>query len=249
MIRTRFEMCNQHRSETGSSLTSVAAVESFSSETQRAHVAHLCLFVGIDEREGKLDLPAANFLFYPDDHVSENQSAFDRDPTNAFPLLLFSFPSAKDPDWERRHPGKATAEVFTYIDNYDLFSAWEGEEWSKRGEDYQKMKDEIAERMLGVLLEYHPELRGRIDYYELSTPLSTEWFSAYQRGELYGLDHTPERLQQDWLTPRTRIPGLWLTGQDVLTCGVTGAMMAGMLTVVAMVGGRKIGPLMKQIYA
>jgi all-trans-retinol 13,14-reductase len=87
-----------------------------------------------------------------------------------------------------------------------------------------------------------------VDYIELSTPLTTEWFSAYGRGELYGLDHTPERLQQDWLTPRTRIPGLWLTGQDILTCGVTGAMMAGLLTTTAMVGARKITPVMKQIY-
>ena len=53
--------------------------------------------------------------------------------------------------------------------------------------------------------------------------------------------------RQDWLTPRTRIPGLWLTGQDILTCGVTGAMMAGMLTTMAMVGMRKIGPLMQRI--
>ena len=88
-----------------------------------------------------------------------------------------------------------------------------------------------------------------VDYYELSTPLSTARFYAYQRGELYGLDHTPERLQQDWLTPRTRIPGLWLTGQDVLTCGVPGAMMAGPVTVTAMAGARKMGPLMKRIYA
>ena len=94
-----------------------------------------------------------------------------------------------------------------------------------------------------------PQLEGKIDYHELSTPLSTEWFSAYQHGELYGLDHTSERLRQDWLTPRTRIRGLWLTGQDILTCGVTGAMMSGLLTVIAMAGARKVGPLMKRIYA
>ena len=93
-----------------------------------------------------------------------------------------------------------------------------------------------------------PQVEGKVDYFEVSTPLSTEWFSGYRHGELYGLDHTPERLQQDWLGPRTRIPGLWLTGQDTLTCGVTGAMMAGMLTVTAMVGMRKISPLMKKIY-
>ena len=66
---------------------------------------------------------------------------------------------------------------------------------------------------------------------------------------MYGLAHTGERLEQDWLRPKTNIPGLWLTGQDTLTCGVTGAMMAGLLTVTAMVGGRQMGPLIKRIYA
>ena len=92
-----------------------------------------------------------------------------------------------------------------------------------------------------------PHLEGRVDYYEVSTPQSTNWFSGYQFGELYGLDHTPERLQQDWLGPRTPFPGLWFSGQDTLTCGVTGAMMAGMLTTTAMVGMRRMGPVMKRI--
>jgi len=88
-----------------------------------------------------------------------------------------------------------------------------------------------------------------VDYYEVSTPLSTEWFAAYGHGELYGIDHTAERLRQDWLGPRTRIPGLWLTGQDTLTCGVTGAMMSGLITAMSMVGARTIAPLLKRIYA
>ena len=94
-----------------------------------------------------------------------------------------------------------------------------------------------------------PQLEGKVDYYEVSTPLSTNWFAGYRHGELYGLDHTPERLQLDWLGPRTRIKGLWLTGQDTLTCGVTGAMMSGVLTTMALAGMRKVGPLMKRIYA
>jgi all-trans-retinol 13,14-reductase len=94
-----------------------------------------------------------------------------------------------------------------------------------------------------------PQLRGKVDYYEVSTPLSTNWFAGYTRGELYGLAHTPERMQQKWLRPKTKISGLWLSGQDILTCGVTGAMMAGVLTTTAMVGMRKIGPLMKRIYS
>ncbi len=88
-----------------------------------------------------------------------------------------------------------------------------------------------------------------MDYYEVSTPQSTNWFSAYQRGELYGLDHTAERLKQHWLGPRTPVKGLWMTGQDTLTCGVTGAMMSGMLTAMAMVGIREMRPILKRIYS
>ena len=109
-------------------------------------------------------------------------------------------------------------------------------------------KEELTQRLLEHLYDKLPHLEGRIDYYETSTPLSTDWFSNYHQGELYGLEHTAERLQQDWLGPRTKIPGLWLTGQDTLTCGVTGAMMAGVLTTTAMAGLRKMGPLMKRIY-
>ena len=79
--------------------------------------------------------------------------------------------------------------------------------------------------------------------------MSTDWFAGYHHGELYGLAHTPERMQQKWLRPQSKIPGLWLTGQDILTCGVTGAMMAGMLTTMSMVGTRKMAPLMKRIYS
>ena len=41
-----------------------------------------------------------------------------------------------------------------------------------------------------------PHLRGKIDYYELATPLSTEFFCWYQKGEIYGLDHDPKRFEQ-----------------------------------------------------
>ena len=37
------------------------------------------------------------------------------------------------------------------------------------------------------------------------------------------------RLQR-FLRPQTPIPGLYLTGQDVCTCGVGGALVSGFLT-------------------
>ena len=52
-------------------------------------------------------------------------------------------------------------------------------------------------------------------------------------GESYGLSHTSQRFQCAWLRPSTPITGLYLSGQDVLSAGVTGALAAGMITTIA----------------
>jgi phytoene dehydrogenase-like protein len=211
-------------------------------------IAHLGVYIGLRETAQELQLPRTNFWIYPHNDYDAAVEKFLADRNAPFPVVYISFPSAKDPDYLNRHPGTATIEIVAPAP-YQWFEKWQGSTWGKRGDDYEALKEELGERLMNQLYDKLPQLRGKVDYYEVSTPLSTDWFAGYQRGELYGLNHTAERLQQDWLGPRTRIPGLWLTGQDVLTCGVTGAMMAGMLTTMAMVGMRKMMPLMKRIYA
>jgi all-trans-retinol 13,14-reductase len=213
----------------------------------RPSIGHLCLYIGLRDTAAALGLPKTNFWIYPHNDFDGALADFLEDHDAPFPVVYISFPSAKDPDYLNRHPGTATIEIVAPAP-YDEFEKWRGTTWGKRGKGYEALKAKLSERLLGHLYDKLPRLQGHVDYHELSTPLSTEWFATYRHGELYGLDHTPERLKQDWLAPRARIPGLWLTGQDILTCGVTGAMMAGMLTVTSMVGARKIGPLMKTIF-
>lgn len=216
-------------------------------ETVRPSMAHLGVYIGLKETAEDLGLPKTNFWIYPGNDYDAALDKFLADKDAPFPVVYISFPSAKDPDYENRHPGTATIEIVAPAP-FAWFEKWQGETWGKRGDEYETFKAQLGERLMQHLYEKLPQLEGKVDYYEVSTPVSTEWFSGYQHGELYGLDHTASRLRQDWLGPRTKIPGLWLTGQDVLTCGVTGAMMAGMLTTMAMVGMRKMTPLMKKIY-
>lgn len=211
-------------------------------------IGHIGIYVGLKGTAEELGLPRTNFWIYPGSDYDGALDAFLEDPSAPFPVVYISFPSAKDPDYENRHPGTATIEIVAPAP-YELFEKWRDETWAKRGDDYESLKTEFGDRLMEYLYQKVPQLRDTVDYYEISTPLSTNWFGGYQRGELYGLAHTHERLKQDWLRPRTKIPGLWLTGQDVLTCGVTGAMMAGLITVLSMVGARKMAPLMKRIYS
>lgn len=211
-------------------------------------VGHLGVYIGLRGTAEELGLPRTNFWIYPSNDYDGAVEAFLRDPDAPFPVVYISFPSAKDPDYENRHPGTSTIEIVAPAP-YEWFAKWHDETWGKRGDDYESFKDELGERLTACVYDKLPQLRGKADYYEVSTPLSTNWFGGYRRGELYGLAHTPERLRQDWLRPRTSVDGLWLTGQDVLTCGVTGAMTAGLITTTSMVGPRRMAPLMKRIYA
>jgi len=258
------EMADGHRIDCGCVISSAGIANTFKGllpdnvveasgyaenlENVRPSFAHLGVYIGLQGTAEELGLPKTNFWIYPHNDYDAAVDAFVADRNAEFPVVYISFPSAKDPDYLKRHPGTATIEIVAPAP-YEWFEKWQDTTWGKRGEDYDAFKNELGERLMRHLYDKMPQLDGRVDYYEVSTPLSTDWFAGYQRGELYGLDHTTERLQQDWLGPRTRIPGLWLTGQDTLTCGVTGAMMSGMLTTMAMVGMRKMGPLMKRIYS
>ena len=210
-------------------------------------MAHLGVYIGLKETAEQLKLPKTNFWIYPGHDYDTAVDSFFDDPEAPFPVVYISFPSAKDPDYVRRRPGTATIEIVAPAP-FEWFKKWQGTNWGKRGDDYEAFKAQLGERLMRHLYEKLPHLEGKVDYYEVSTPLSTDHFCAYQHGELYGLDHDPVRLQQTWLGPRTRFHGLWLTGQDVLTCGVTGAMMAGLLTTSAIIGVPKASRLLKRIF-
>jgi all-trans-retinol 13,14-reductase len=191
--------------------------------------AHLCLYVGIRETAQALGLPRHNIWVYPhEDHDRALAEAL-HDPEAPMPMVFISFPSAKDPDFERRHPGRATVEVIG-LGAHAWFERWRGTRWKKRGEEYDAFKERLAQRMLEALYLQVPQLRGKVDHYELATPLTTEHFCNFSHGEIYGIDHTPERFRQRFLAPGTPVKGLYLTGADIVTCGVGGAMMGGVLT-------------------
>jgi all-trans-retinol 13,14-reductase len=210
-------------------------------------IGHLGVYIGLKGTAAELGLPKTNFWVYPGNDYDAALDRFLADPHGPFPAVYISFPSAKDPDFERRHPGRSTIEIVAPAP-YEIFAPWAGTTWGKRGDDYEALKQSYGERLLEYLYDKLPQLRGRIDYWEVSTPLSMQWFCGYERGELYGLDHDPQRLRQGWLRPRTRIPGLWLTGQDVMSCGVSGAMMGGLASAIAIAGMRQMGPVLKGVF-
>jgi all-trans-retinol 13,14-reductase len=215
--------------------------------TVKPSIGHLGVYIGLEGTASELGLPKTNYWIYQDNDYDAALDRFTADPHGPFPAVYISFPSAKDPDFERRRPGRSTIEIVAPAP-YSIFEPWAGTTWGKRGDDYESLKQSFGERLLEHLYAKLPQLRGRVDYWEVSTPLSMQWFCGYGQGELYGLDHDPERMKQTWLRPRTRIPGLWLTGQDVMSCGVTGAMMGGLASAASIAGMRRMMPVMRKVF-
>jgi all-trans-retinol 13,14-reductase len=192
-------------------------------------MAHLCLYLGFEQSAEDLDLPKHNLWIYPSENYDANFDASRTDPDAELPLIYVSFPAAKDPDFANRNPGRATIDIITAAP-FEWFQQWDGSRWKNRDLDYDAFKNRLADRMLEALYEQLPQLRGKVAIAEVSTPLTTQHFAGYARGELYGIDHTPARFRQDFLKPKTPIRGLYFTGQDIVSCGVAGAMFGGVLT-------------------
>jgi all-trans-retinol 13,14-reductase len=207
-------------------------------------IAHLSLYVGLKGTTEELRLEKTNLWVYRNNRHEENFAAFEADLNAPLPVVYLSFPSAKDPDFERRYPGHSTIEAIT-LGRYEKFKAWENTSWKKRGAEYDELKASLSERLLDTLYKYAPATRGNVEIAELSTPLSTRNFAAHPHGEIYGLQHTPARYEQRWLRPRTPIKGLYLSGADAVSAGVVGALMGGMVCSSAVLKGNVLGQVLK----
>ncbi len=208
-------------------------------------VAHLSAYIGLRGTTEDLQLEKTNLWVYPTPHHEENVRRFTDDKSASPPVVYLSFPSAKDPDFQRRYPGRSTIEAIT-LAPYEWFKSWEDTSWKKRGADYDAFKGQLEARLLETLYQQAPATRGKVEICELSTPLTTRNFANHPRGEIYGLAHTPARFEQRWLRPRTPIKGLYLTGADICTAGVGGALMGGMLCSSAVLGRNVLSTVLQR---
>jgi len=215
-------------------------------------VGAMNVFLGLNASKEDLDLKRHNVWAFTDNDTDKvGQEYFDKNVDDAMdseiPLLFISFPSAKDPEWEN-HPGregKSTCAIVT-LANWEWFKSWEDKSIKKRGDDYTEVKNTIGHQMIEQTYKIFPQLKDKIDFIEIGSPVTNKTYIAQPHGEIYGLDHTQERfdpLMVAKLRPKTDIPGLYLTGQDILSCGFTGAMFAGVVSAQAVLGRNVMGDL------
>ena len=201
--------------------------------------AFLYLFLGVEgtsilgSSPNLVDLPKHNLWCFDGwDHEAQHGALPPAlgNVAEEHPLLLFiSSPSSKDPAWAARHGSKQVVLALAPT-RCEYWAGWAGTRIKHRGAEYEDVKRKLTSRMTDAVLAKLPQLRGHLAYCDLGTPLSNNYYLGTQWGEAYGLSHTPARFAQEWLTPQTPLPNLYLTGQDIATDGVTGAVLSGLLT-------------------
>lgn len=79
-----------------------------------------------------------------------------------------------------------------------------------------------------------PKTLSDVDYYQIATPLTFAQYFKSEHGAFYGLDNDMKRFEPKTFFLRLRpevpeVPGVYLTGQDMVTDGLAGAMLGGFL--------------------
>ena len=194
-------------------------------------------FIGMEGSPEELGLRSSNIWHWPQGDYDKMLEKFHKDPENAPIPMFIGFPCSKDSTWNQRFPGKSNAVILT-LSKFEEFEEWENNKQGKRGSDYEKKKKIYSDRILEEgLYHYYPKTKGKVKFCEVGTPLTFNYYIRSHKGEIYGLDNKPLRYQHDdWLIPKTKIKNLYLTGQDVTTLGVTGALMGGVLTAHSVLG-------------
>ena len=215
-------------------LSPVSYLDKITSEANelKSSVSHVALYIGLNASDEYLNLPKHNFWIYSNYNLDDSFDNYLADNSLDLPLAYISFPSAKDPSWKINHPNTATIQVLT-LSSFEHYKEWSDSSWMKRNIEYNNFKDELKNKLLDKVLSVVPQIKNYIDVCELSTPLTTKHFTNYQKGEIYGLEHSAARFNKLWLRPRTPIKNLFLTGQDILTVGICSTLFSGVITSIA----------------
>ncbi|HHG85500.1 MAG TPA: NAD(P)/FAD-dependent oxidoreductase, partial [Bacteroidetes bacterium] len=193
---------------------------------------YICLNLGFHGDIRAAGASTANLWLM--DSWDSNRLFWNLDEKDEQPHILYvSFPSLKDPDHQPGTQQKHTGEVVTFLP-WKFFKHWEKTLQGDRGEAYLALKKRIEDRLLAILQKRIPAVMEHLVLHELSTPLSANYFTKAEKGAIYGLKASPARFTCSELRTRTPIKNFLMSGVDIASLGVVGAMTSGVLTATAL---------------
>ncbi len=120
--------------------------------------------------------------------------------------------------------------------NWDAVSKWFGTKIGRRGDDYVELKEHIANECLALASRHIEGLSQAHDAHWVSTPLTYTDYTATEHGSAYGIRKDYNATMFTVLTPKTPVPNVFLTGQNLNLHGILGTSMTSMFTCAEIIG-------------
>lgn len=114
--------------------------------------------------------------------------------------------------------------ILSYM-NFKDVEKWKGSRPGRRGEDYEAFKREHAGRLVSAVDKHCPGLLSSIDTCYTSTPLTYLDYTGTEDGSMYGVAKDINAGAAGRVPYKTRIPNLFLAGQNVNSHGMLGVIV------------------------
>jgi len=181
------------------------------------------LFITLKENS----FPQLNYNYY----FHSDNSIWTASPVNAWPgsyMLYTPFASGNNK--------YAKSMVIMTVMNFNEVRIWERTSSGHRGQDYLDFKDQKTEILLTLVEKKFPGLRLKINFLDSSTPLTWRDHTGTPEGSMYGIQKDFNDPFKTTILPRTKIPNLYFTGQNINLHGVLGVTIGSVLTCGEMIG-------------
>ena len=104
----------------------------------------------------------------------------------------------------------------------------------------QLFKEEKQEKVIQRLEEIYPNIRESIIGVYSSTPLTYRDYIGTKDGSLYGIEKDVNTIGFSKINARTKIPNVFMTGQNLVFHGILGASIGALVTCFNFVDDREL---------
>ena len=153
--------------------------------------------------------------------------------------MVYTTPSGTDPEF-------AESMVVSTFMKYGELKQWEDTTVENRGDEYLMFKKLKAEALINLVDSKLPGTRNAVAEYYTASPLTFRDYTGMPEGSVYGIHKDCNHPRNSYISPNTRVPNLFLTGQNsgVGLHGVLGVTVSAIFTCANFMD---IGPLLKNM--
>lgn len=176
-------------------------------------------------------------------YIALKENSFEYINSNYY---CYAQESAWTSDWKRSYmfltPAISKSEKYadsaialSYMDISEV-AKWKETRYLKRGSEYEEFKQERAEILINEIAQRFPEFKSSIEKVYSSTPLTFRDYVGARNGALYGTLRDCSEPHKSFISPKTRIKNLYLSGQNIILHGILGVTIGAVLTCGSILG-------------